>query len=124
MKIVRYFFVGGIAAVIDFSIFFCFAKLLGYNYLLVACVGFVLATVVNYFLSVRFVFRSGVRFTKGAELALVYVFSLIGLGLNQLILFGLVEFVGLEMLLSKVGATGSVFVWNFAARNLIVFRER
>lgn len=124
MKIVRYFFVGGTAAAIDISIFFCFAKLLGYNYLLVACAGFLLATVANYFLSVRFVFRSGVRFTKKAELALVYMVSLIGLGLNQLILFGLVEMVGVEMLLSKVGATGSVFIWNFAARNLIVFRER
>ena len=124
MKIVRYFFVGGIAAAIDISIFFCFAKLLGYNYLLVACVGFMLATVVNYFLSVRFVFRSGVRFTKKGELALVFIVSFIGLGLNQLILFGLVEMVGIDMLMSKVGATGSVFFWNFAARNLIVFRER
>ena len=83
-----------------------------------------LATVVNYFLSVRFVFRSGVRFTKKGELALVFIVSFIGLGLNQLILFGLVEMVGIDMLMSKVGATGSVFFWNFAARNLIVFRER
>ena len=43
---------------------FLFAKLLGYNYLVVGCAGFILATAVNYFLSIRFVFRSGARFSK------------------------------------------------------------
>ena len=43
---------------------FLFAKLLGYNYLVVGCAGFVLATAVNYFLSIRFGFRSGARFSK------------------------------------------------------------
>ena len=122
LKIVRYFFVGGAAAVIDIGLFFAFAKLLGYNYLVVGCVGFILATTVNYFLSIRFVFRSGARFSKGTELAFIYVVSLIGLGLNQLILLLLVEQAGVELMLSKLAATGGVFLWNFLARNFMVFR--
>lgn len=123
LKIIRYFFVGSVAATIDIGVFFLFAKLLGYNYFFVGCLSFLLATAVNYALSIRLVFRSGVRFTKKTELVFVYVVSLVGLGLNQLILFLLVEFVGTELMLSKLTATGCVFVWNFAARNFFVFRD-
>ena len=124
LKIVRYFFVGGAAAAVDIGIFYLFAKLFGYNYLLVACVGFTLATAVNYYLSIRFVFRSGVRFTKQTELIYIYIVSLIGLALNQIILFLLVEQAGAELMMSKVGATGGVFLWNFSVRNFIVFRDK
>ena len=123
MKIVRYFFVGGAAATVDIGLFFLFAKLLGYNYLVVACVGFTLATAVNYHLSIRFVFRSGARFTRRTELAFIYIVSLLGLALNQAILFALVDSAGVELMLSKLLATGGVFAWNFSVRYFIVFRD-
>lgn len=123
LKLVRYFLVGGAAATVDIGIFFLFAKLLGFNYFLVGCLGFLLATAVNYALSIRLVFRSGVRFTKKTELIFVYLVSLVGLFLNQLILFALVEVVGTELMLSKLTATACVFVWNFAARNFFVFHD-
>ena len=118
------FFVGGAASAVDIGIFCLFAKLFDYNFLLVACVGFTLATAVNYYLSIRFVFRSGVRFTKQTELIYIYIVSLIGLALNQIILFLLVEQAGAELMMSKVGATGGVFLWNFSVRNFIVFRDK
>ena len=114
---------GGAAATVDIGLFFLFAKLLGYNYLVVGFVGFSLATAVNYFLSIRFVFRSGTRFTKRTELGFVYMVSLVGLGLNQTILFMLVEMAGVELMLSKLLATVGIFLWNFSARNFIIFRD-
>ena len=123
MKIVKYFFVGGVAASVDIGLFFLFAKLLAYNYLVVGCIGFLLATAVNYFLSIRFVFRSGARFNKHTELAFVYAASLVGLGLNQTILYLLVERAAVGLMLSKLAATLGVFLWNFSARNFIIFRD-
>ena len=122
MKIVRYFFVGGAAAAVDIGLFFLFAKSLGFNYLVVGCIGFIIATAVNYFLSIRFVFRSGVRFARHTEIAFIYVASLLGLVLNQGILFLLIEHAGAEMMLAKLAATGGVFLLNFSARNFFVFR--
>ena len=124
MKIVRYFFVGGAAAAVDIGIFFVFAKLAGHDYLLVGCVGFLVATAVNYALSVKHVFRSGVRFSKGKEIALVYLVSMVGLAINQLVLYLLIEKMGSEMMLAKLAATGVVFFWNFSARHFIVFRAK
>ena len=123
LKIVRYFFVGGAAAAVDIGLFFLLAKLLGYNYLIVGCIGFTIATALNYFLSIRFVFRSGARFTKKTEIGFVFVVSLVGLALNQATLFILVEQLEAELMLSKLTATGGVFLWNFAARNCLIFRD-
>jgi len=123
MKIVRYFFVGGAAAALDISIFFLFAKLAGYDYLIVGCVGFVLATMLNYVLSVRHVFKSGVRFSKRKELALVYAVSVVGLIINQFALYVLISQHSVELMLSKIIATLTVFGWNYSARNYFVFRN-
>jgi putative flippase GtrA len=79
VRILRYFIVGGMAATVDIGFFLLFAKLAGFNYLVVAPLGFVLATWVNYQLSIRHVFRSGVRFTRGREIFLVYAVSAVGL---------------------------------------------
>jgi len=122
LKIVRYFFVGGAAAAVDIGIFFVFAKLAGYDYLLVGCIGFLVATAVNYALSVKHVFRSGVRYSKGREIALVYLVSMVGLAINQSVLYLLVAQLHSELMLAKLVATGVVFFWNFSVRYFIIFR--
>ena len=117
----RYFVVGGVAACVDVGLFMLFAKVLGLPYLRVAVGTFILATLVNYLLSVRFVFLSGRRFTKRWEIALVYAVSAIGLVLNAAILWLGVELGHLGLLPAKLAATGTVFFWNYLARRLFVF---
>ena len=73
MKIFRYAGVGATAATVDFLIFVVFVKLLNFNYLTVGAVGFIIATTINYFLSVRFVFESGVRLGQFTVAVLVFV---------------------------------------------------
>lgn len=122
MKIIRYFFVGGIAAITDLIIFFIFAKLLNFPYLLVGACGFIIATIVNYLLSIRFVFTSGARFGREQEVLLIYAISLIGLLFHQLILYLFIDQLSIEMMTSKVAAILSVFIWNFSMRNNYVFK--
>ena len=44
MQIVRYFFVGGVAAVVDIAVFAALINLLGMHYLVAGMAGFLLAT--------------------------------------------------------------------------------
>jgi putative flippase GtrA len=113
-----------VAAALDFFFFALFAKLLGYNYFVVGAIGFVLATTLNYLLSIVFVFESGVRFKSHTEFSLVFLVSLVGLILNQMILFLGIGWLEWEMLLVKIMATGSVFFWNYGARSRFVFKPR
>lgn len=122
MKIIRYAAVGGTAAAVDFVIFASFAKLLGFNYLWVGATGFIVATTINYFLSIRFVFDSGVRFGFKKEISFVFLISFIGLCLNQVVLYLGIGILGWEMLFIKLCATAAVFFWNFGARSQFIFK--
>lgn len=122
MIIVRYFFVGGVAAAVDISLFAIFAVWLGFDYLLVGPCSFVLATLVNYALSIRFVFESGVRFSQRHEVLIVFLVSGVGLLVNQGVLYFGVDMLELNKLIAKLGATATVFLWNYWARAHFVFK--
>jgi putative flippase GtrA len=121
MKIVRYFFVGGIAAVIDIGLFFLGAGVARWNYMLVGTVSFILATLVNYVMSVRVVFQSGVRFSRHHEVLLVFLVSCAGLVVNQAILYVSISRLGIGILSAKLLATAGVFLWNYQLRSRFVF---
>lgn len=121
-RLIRYFFVGGTAAVVDIGVFGVLVKVLGLPWFPVAAFSFVLATMVNYILSVRFVFKSGVRFRAQTELLLVFVVSAVGLAVNQAELWLLISRLSWDPLIAKVTATGSVFFWNYWARRHLVFK--
>ena len=122
MKLIRYFFVGGTAAVIDIGVFGLLVKVFGLPWFPVATFSFVLATAVNYFLSVRFVFKSGTRFNAHTELVLVFVVSAVGLAVNQAELWLLISRLAWDPVIAKITATGSVFFWNYWARRNLVFK--
>jgi len=121
MKIVKYFFVGGIASLTDILLFSLFAKFLDFNYLVVGFFSFMVATGVNYILSIRHVFESGVRHSKKKEMVLVYLVSAVGLGINLCMLYLFIDLFNFEMILSKVLSTGIVFFWNYFMRKMYVF---
>ncbi len=121
MKIVKYLFVGGIAAVIDIGLFSIFASHFGWPWIPVSISTFILATLTNYFLSIQFVFESGARYRKQIEIIGVFAISLLALLINQLILYIAIERFGWHLVVSKIFATGSVFIWNYFARSRLIF---
>ena len=117
----RYFLVGGAAACVDVGLFTVFARELRLPYQPVAAATFTVATLVNYVLSIRFVFHSGRNFGRRWEIAMVYMVSGVGLAINAAILWASVEVARLDLLPAKLVATGTVFFWNYLARRLFVF---
>lgn len=123
MKFVRYFFVGGAAAALDFAVFALLTKVVHLAWFWSAVASFVLATLINYLLSIRFVFQSGARFSrKHHEVTLVFLVSLIGLAINQAVLWVCIDRAHFALLLAKVVGTGVVFFWNYFARRHFVFK--
>ena len=123
MKLIRYFGVGGASALIDFAVFALLVNILGRaEWFAAAAASFVVATAFNYVLSVRLVFSAGARFSRGTEILLVFAASLGGLALNQATIWLCYQMAGWNLWLAKVIATGSAFLWNFAARNSFIFR--
>ena len=123
MKFIRYFLVGGTAAAINLAIFATLVRGANVPIYAAATVSFVLATLVNYILSVRFVFVSGSRFSRKREIAAVYLVSIIGLLANQSILLVLVDWARQDAILAQAAALAALFLWNYSARHFYVFRR-
>jgi len=121
MRIIKYFFVGGIAAVVDIGFFSLFASYLGWPWIPVSIATFILATLTNYFLSIQFIFESGSRHKKHAEVIGVFIVSAFALLVNQLILYIAIELFNLHLIFSKIIATGVVFFWNYYGRSKFIF---
>lgn len=120
-QLFRYAVVGGVAFVADLGVLVALTELAGLHYLASAVVGFGAGVVVNYLLSVVWVFQQHTMRSRWAEFAVFLVLGIAGLGLNELSLFVLSGVLGVHYALAKVGATGVTFVWNFASRKLLLF---
>jgi putative flippase GtrA len=121
LTIVRYFFVGGAAAIIDIGVFIGLTKVVQIPWFWSACIAFGVATLVNYLLSIYHVFESGERYQRKHEVLLVFAVSGMGLALNQAIMWLLIENGLAQLLVAKLTAIGCVFFWNYFSRKKFIF---
>ena len=120
-NVAKYFCVGGICFAVDFSVFYVLTIIIEYNYLIANIFSFSIATVINYLLCIKFVFVSGAKYNKKAELFMVFCVSCATLSLNQLLLYIFAELFSLDVLLSKATAVALTFLLNYFGRSLFVF---
>ncbi len=115
----RYIVVGGLAFVVDWAVLRLGIDL-GAHYLLATALGFAAGLVLNYALSVTWVWR-GTRATAWRDFA---VFTLIGIGgllLTEGLMHLAVETGGLTATVAKPPIAGLVLLWNFGLRRIFVF---
>ena len=120
----RYWIVGGLAFVVDFGSLYLLTEFAGLHYLVSAAVAFLFGLVTNYLLSRAWVFDRRTMDTATAEFAIFTMIGLVGLGLNEVIIWSLREKGHLHYLLSKAIASAIVLIWNFGARKVALFSER
>ena len=107
---------------LDFGILALLTEAAGLHYLASAAVAFLAGTTVSYVLSVAWVFDTRRVASKAAEYALFVLVGVVGLALNEGLLWVFTETLGLHYLVSKVVAATLIFGWNFGARKLLLFR--
>lgn len=118
----RYIFVGGIAFFVDFSFLYIFTEFLGIFYLLSATISFVLGLIVNYILSLIWVFNKRKLRNKAHEFTIFALVGVFGLGLNDVMIYSFTTYLGLYFLFSKIISQVVVLLWNFFARRYVLFR--
>ena len=122
-QVFKYFLVGGVAAGFDIGFFMLFAGLFEFHWLPVSIISFILATLINYAISIRYVFESGARFEKKLEVVSIFLISGSALAFNQAVLYTAIVLLGWPLLISKLCATGLVFFWNYFWRSLWLFKK-
>lgn len=119
----RYGIVGGAAFVVDFGSLYALTELAGAHYLAAAALAFLLGLATNYALSVRWVFATRRLANRWAEFAVFGLIGVVGLGLNELVVWQCTETLGLHYLASKCVAAVLVLFWNFGARRRALFQR-
>ena len=123
IQLFRYGFVGGLAFLVDYGTMVLLTEFAGMHYLLAATISFILGLITNYLLSITWVFNQHKLNNRWVEFLLFAFIGVVGLGLNDAIMFLCTERCGIHYTLSKIIATATVFFWNFLARKLILFKQ-
>ncbi len=95
---------------------------LGVNYLYAGALAFLIGLLVIYLLSVIWVFEKRSAHSVWVEFALFSLIGLLGLGMNELVLWLGTGILALPLFLSKGLSVLLVFTWNYSARKYILFR--
>ncbi len=118
-QILKFGVVGVLAFAIDYGLLMLLSQVCGVDPVLSAAISFCVSLTFNYLASMRFVFRHREDISRTREFVTFLILSAIGLGINEVIMWGGVNLLGnnpLAVTATKVVATGIVMVWNFVSR--------
>lgn len=153
-EIIRFLIVGGTATIFDYAVFYLFRQIIlppslssvnfifswdNWSLIIATALGFVVGLIVNWLLSISFVFKhvkdkkasrskkSFLIFTIIGVLGLIITEVGVYLGVNLLpdiTLFGTTTFINLPIKewIAKCVMTCIVLVWNYVGRKIFVFK--
>ncbi len=136
-QIIKFGIVGVICFIIDFAITTIPTYIFGKNSVyLFAVLGFVVSCIVNYILSIKYVFTDKKEMDKKKEFIVFVILSAIGLLINELIIYLCNDVLYEQVMwihnlipatlivpISKIIATAVVMVYNFISRKLFLERK-
>lgn len=133
-QITKFGIVGVIATVIDMGLLAFLKECFGMNELVAAPISFSVSVIFNYICSMKYVFERRDDMSRHREFIIFIVLSIIGLGINQFVLWamkGSLEFLKpwpfvyhWEYMIRKVVATLIVLIWNFVSRKLLLEKKK
>ncbi len=112
--------VGGIAFFIDFSVLYLCTDVFGIYYLISSVISFIVSVIFNYILSVKWVFNVNNDNSSRKNFMIFIILSVIGLLINELIMYIMVDKLKVYYMLSKIVSTVVVMIFNFITRKIIL----
>jgi putative flippase GtrA len=120
----RYFGVSGICLLADTVTLFVLTEYAGIHYQVSTFIGYSLGLILNYLLSVIWVFKTKRLSNKTMEFGIFVVIGLIGLAINQGVMWLCTDLIGFYFMLSRLISAGVGYTWKFFARKYILFHRR
>lgn len=121
LKVIKFGIVGAGGLIVDFVVTYYCKERLHINRYIANSLGFITATLSNYVFNLYWTFYSG----KGIEFVQYgkfLVISVIGLALNNLLVFAFHNKLKIPFYVSKIIAIGLVSVWNFFGNYIYTFQ--
>lgn len=121
-QIIKFTVVGGVAFIIDYSLLYILTEYLDVYYFISSIISFIISLAVNYVLSIKWVFSVNKKQTYKDILLFIFL-SVIGLIINQIIMYIGVDILDTYYMITKLIATIIVMIWNFITRKIFVEKK-
>ena len=119
-QIMKFGVVGAIAFVIDFGVMVFLTEAFGLDPVISATISFTVSVIFNYLASMRYVFRHREGMSRRREFVIFIVLSVLGLIINDALMWVGTDALTLDYRLVKIFATAVVMVWNFVTRKIFL----
>lgn len=123
-ELMCYILAGGVSFLLDFFLLYIFTAFFNFPYWISAAFGFTAGLVLNYLLSVHFIFTDHILNNRSAEFSVFALIGIIGLGFNEFFIWFFTAVCNNYYLISKIYTAVIVFFWNFGGRKLLLFRKK
>lgn len=126
-QILKFGAVGFLCFFIEYVLLILIKEVLGWNVILANTIAFTVSAVVNYILSIVFVFDIDKKANKGKQFIIFFLLAVGGLIINNIVLklgtLVLDTFWSRSYIIVKPFATGVVMVYNFVTRKLFIEKK-
>ena len=120
-EVIRFLIVGGGCFLLEYILLYVLTEYMHIGYLVSSAIAFTVSSLVNYILCLLVVFN--VKHQSSLEIGLFIITSLIGLIINQGVMWFLVEIIAWWYMFAKVIASGIVMIWNYITKRYILIRK-
>lgn len=119
-QIFKFGVIGGLAFLIDYGVLYVLTEFAGMYYLLSGAISFTVSVIFNYICSMKYVFSGKEGMSRRKEFIIFVVLSILGLLLNQLLMWLGVDLLHIYYMVTKIFATAIVMVYNFVTRKIFL----
>ena len=118
LQYAKFAVVGITSLMIDYGVlvFLTESKVFGLDYFQASAFSYPISIFVNYILSMKYVFHGKEDMSRMKEAGIFFVLSLIGLFLNQIVMWFAVECLGIYYAAAKLLSTFTVTNYNYLSR--------
>lgn len=120
-----YGFFGGLTTIVNIIIFYLFSDVLSLHYMIANTIAWIVAVLFAYVTNRTWVFKSKVKGVKAVfkELLIFMWFRLLSLGMEMVILFVMIDLLGIKEMITKLVTQIVVIVANYIFSKWIIFKK-
>lgn len=117
-EVFRFLMVGGSCFLLEYFLLFALTEFAGFDPLISAPIAFTVSLIVNYILCVYVVFHAENQ--SGRQMFFFILTSIMGLGINQLVMWFFIDIIGIWYMFAKVISSAIVMIWNYFTKRYIL----